>query len=160
MSSIHIKLLCTKALAIFSFNNLEQEANISYIGLFSFSLFKEYLNLSSEAEKCEGAYQIILLSQLIYNQEHTKLIALGIRILISYIEKESTDIAIKSLVLEIFAGLSKLKNGVAEALLAINLHDILCDTYLIRDKNLEGYISIILANLCNYPDGRRKLLTK
>lgn len=53
-------------------NNLEQESQIGYIGLLSFNLFKDYLNMNSEEDKCEGAYQIILLSQLIYNQEHTK----------------------------------------------------------------------------------------
>jgi len=58
------------------------------------------------------------------------------------------------------AGLSKLKNGVAEALLAINIFDILCDGSLINDINLEGYIAIILSNLSYYPDGRRKLLKK
>ena len=58
------------------------------------------------------------------------------------------------------AGLSKLKNGVAEALLAINILDILCDSQLINDVNLEGYIAIILANLSYYPNGRRKLLKK
>ena len=88
------------------------------------------------------------------------MIALGIRILITYIEKENSDISMKCLVLEMFAGLSKLKNGVAEALLAINIHDILCDGFLIKDINLEGYIAIILANLSYFPSGRRKLLKK
>lgn len=93
-------------------------------------------------------------------QECTKLIALGIRILISYIEKDKTEFPLKRFVLEIFTGLSKLKNGVAEALLAINIHDILCDGSLIKDVNCEGYIAIILSNLTFYPHGRRLLLKK
>lgn len=68
VSSIHTKLLITKALAMFAFNNLEQETVIGNIGVLNFNLFKDYLNLPNEMEKCEGAYQIILLSSLIYNQ--------------------------------------------------------------------------------------------
>lgn len=76
VTSNNIKLIITKALAIFSMNNLERESQIGYIGLLSFNLFKDYLNMNSEEDKCEGAYQIILLSQLIYNQEHTKVLDL------------------------------------------------------------------------------------
>lgn len=85
--------------------------------------------------------------------------ALGVGILISHIERDS-DFQVKCHVLEMLAGLSKLRNGVAEALLAINVVDILCDGSMINDANLEGYIAIILANLCYYPSGRRKLLKK
>ena len=57
---------------MFAFNNLEQETIIGNIGVLNFNLFKDYLNLPNEIEKCEGAYQIILLSPLIYNQVNLK----------------------------------------------------------------------------------------
>ena len=77
MSSLHIKQIVTKALAVFAFNNLEQEANIAQIGMFSFNLFKDYISMPNEIDRCEGAYQMVLLSQLIYNQEHTKVLLIN-----------------------------------------------------------------------------------
>ena len=53
VSSIHTKLLITKALAMFAFNNLEQETVIGNIGVLNFNLFKDYLNLPNEMEKCQ-----------------------------------------------------------------------------------------------------------
>lgn len=157
----HVKLLVTRALAIFAYNNPEQEKLIKSHGILDCELFEGFIEASqagSDMDRCEAAYQTILLSQLIFNKEPSKLIMRGMRILIGYFEAKGTHINLRCFVVEKLVSLSRLKNGIAQALLDIDFVNILARSLYVKNDCFRGYVSIALSNLSAIPDGKRKLL--
>lgn len=155
-----IKLLITRALAIFAYNNPEQEKLIKTHGILDCGLFDSFIELpgGSDIDRCEAAYQTILLSTLIFDKEPSKLIMRGMRILIGYFESKVTQINLKCFVAEKLVSLSRLKNGIAQALLDIDFVNILSKSLYVKNESFRGYVSIALSNLSAIPDGKRKLL--
>jgi len=152
------RLALTKALAIFAYNSPEQEKAIKSCGILDGQPFDALMRSQNETEVCEAAYQTILLAQLIFNKEPSKLIIGGMRLLIGYFEAKGTHINLRCFVAEKLVSLSRLKNGIAEALLDIDFVHILWRSLSIENAAFRGYVAIALSNLSAIPDGKRKLL--
>ena len=84
---------------------------IKACGLLEFDMFEEFLHSQNDFDRCEAAYQSILLSSLIFNMEPSRLIMRGIRILIGYFEAKSTVVNLRCFVAEKFVSLTRLRNG-------------------------------------------------
>jgi hypothetical protein len=104
--------LARYALSLFAFGNLTQQRLMANFELFVWSTFESNLKLNaSEIDRCECAFQVIVLAPLIHDIGHANAIAYGIQTLIDLLSSDYSTVSVKILAAEKLSILAKLKNG-------------------------------------------------
>lgn len=106
-----IQLLATNALALFAFNNIQQIREMANISGITYSYFNEFIKSKDDYEKCEAAFQLIVLSELIIDEDQAVCSKNGIDALVELMRNKLCTFKIKTIVADKLAALAKLKNG-------------------------------------------------
>lgn len=109
--SSSIQLLALSALALFGYNNLPQQRLMANVGAIPISTFEPFLMSKDDFEKCEAAFQITVLSNIILDEQPATSSAEGIKILMDVLNSNVSSTKSKILAAEKLSILGRLKNG-------------------------------------------------
>ncbi|CAF1252204.1 unnamed protein product [Adineta steineri] len=162
-----VQLKASNALATFIYNNSHIQSHLSKHYQLSFDYFEKFLQTNDDYIRCTAAFQIVVLSNLIFEQKRSVNIAIGCGILIDLLRLSEID-KIKSLAAECLARLAHMKSGseihkhtgVPQSLIAVDAIDYLCNLFSSPNDITIGNASVALGFLTYIPEGRRKLLNR
>ena len=107
-----IQITALNALAIFAFSNIPQQRKMVQYGTLQYSMLDSFIQSKDDTVKCEAAFHLIVLSNLIIDKQQAISSARGIQILIDLLASSVTNVKAKIMVAEKIALLGKLKNGI------------------------------------------------
>lgn len=150
------------ALACFAFNNRHQQVQISRYRALRYRLFQEMLATSQGTLiQCNAAFQSIVLSKIMEDEEAAICAANGIRVIVEILEKATADdVIVETFVCECICRLSRFSDGgVPEAMIAIDVIQHLANLIeRSQDEHVRGTASIALGYLSMRHTGQQNLL--
>ena len=112
-----IRLGACQALATFSLHNSPLQLRISELGGLRYDVFAPFLNAAGWNERCQAAFQIILLSRVISDADQVALTAAGVLILVQALEIKGDYVLLTS-ACNLIGTLSHARPGVTDAFLS------------------------------------------
>ncbi|XP_050397843.2 ankyrin and armadillo repeat-containing protein [Patella vulgata] len=152
-----VRLLAGSALATFAYNNISQQKEISEQGGVRFNCFVPFLRSTDEFYRCNAAFQVVILSLIIPDEEQATSSAVGIKLLVELLQESKSD-HILALAADCIARLAHTRAGVPAAIIAIKGVDYLFDLLDSASVLVEGCASIALSYLSYNHTGERRLL--
>lgn len=154
-----VRLLAGSALAAFAYNNISQQKEIAEQGGVRFNCFIPFLQSSDEYYRCNAAFQVVVLSRIIPDEEQALSSATGIKLLVDLLQDSQSD-QILALAADCIARLAHTRAGVPAAIIAINAIDFLSKLLLHPAEQVRGCAAIALGYLSYTHAGERQLLNK
>ncbi|KAH3714686.1 ankyrin and armadillo repeat-containing protein-like [Dreissena polymorpha] len=154
-----VRLLAGSALAAFAYNNISQQKEIAEQGGVRFSCFVPFLQSSDEYYRCNAAFQVVVLSRIIPDEEQALSSATGIKLLVDLLQDSQSD-QILALAADCIARLAHTRAGVPSAIIAIKAIDYLTKLLLSEAEQVRGCAAIALGYLSHNHAAERQLLNK
>ncbi|XP_045192048.2 ankyrin and armadillo repeat-containing protein-like [Mercenaria mercenaria] len=154
-----VRLLAGSALAAFAYNNINQQKEIAEQGGVRFNCFIPFLQSSDEFYRCNAAFQVVVLSKIIPDEEQALSSATGIKLLVDLLQDSQSD-QILALASDCIARLAHTRAGVPSAIIAINAVEFLTKLLLHPAEQVRGCAAIALGYLSYTHAAERQLLNK
>ncbi|KAK7114038.1 hypothetical protein V1264_000165 [Littorina saxatilis] len=154
-----VRLLAGSALATFAYNNIYQQQEIADQGGVRFNCFVPFLRSDSELYRCHAAYQVVVLSRIIPDEEQAKSSAFGIKLLVDILDQSMND-NVRSLAAGFVSCLAHTRAGVPSAIVAVRAVEYLSRMLLSKSEQVRGNAAIALGYLSYNHSGERHLLHK
>ncbi|XP_060580052.1 ankyrin and armadillo repeat-containing protein-like [Ruditapes philippinarum] len=154
-----VRLLAGSALAAFAYNNISQQKEIAEQGGVRFNCFIPFLQSSDEFYRCNAAFQVVVLSKIIPDEEQALSSATGIKLLVDLLQDSQSD-QILALASDCIARLAHTRAGVPAAIIAINAIEFLTKLLLHQAEQVRGCAAIALGYLSYTHTAERQLLNK
>ncbi|XP_052818748.1 ankyrin and armadillo repeat-containing protein-like [Mya arenaria] len=154
-----VRLLAGSALAAFAYNNINQQKEIAEQGGVRFNCFVPFLQSSDEFYRCNAAFQVVILSRIIPDEEQALSSATGIKLLVDLLQDSQSE-QILALASDCIARLAHTRAGVPSAIIAINAINFLTHLLLSNAEQVRGCAAIALGYLSHNHSAARQLLNK
>ncbi|XP_013419847.1 ankyrin and armadillo repeat-containing protein-like [Lingula anatina] len=154
-----VRLLAGAALAAFAFNSVTQQREIAEQGGVRFNCFEPFLVSVDEFFRCNAAFQVVVLSRIIPDEEQAVSSAKGIKLLVDLIQESQSE-TIQSLAADCLARLAHTRAGVPAAIVSIHAVDLLCNLMLVDAELVQGCAAVALGYLSHNHDAERQLLNR
>lgn len=154
-----LRSIAGSSLATFAFNNATNQKAIVKDGGVRFSCFLPLLRSSNEFYRCNAAFQIVVLADILPDVEPAISSAAGIRLIVDLLEKTKNDF-IRSLSADCVARLSHTRAGIPAAFISIDAVNYLTDMLMSPVDHVKRNAVIALGYLSYYYEAKRKILIK
>lgn len=154
-----VRLLSGAALAAFAYNNINQQKRIADQGGVRFNCFVPFLQSNDEYYRCNAAFQVVVLSKIIPDEEQALSSAAGIKLLVDLLQ-DSTFNDTLALATDCVARLGHTRAGVPAAMVSIHAVEHLCNLLLHRAEQVRGNAAIALGYLSYNHSAERQLLNR
>ncbi|XP_033754568.1 ankyrin and armadillo repeat-containing protein-like [Pecten maximus] len=154
-----VRLLAGSALAAFAYNNINQQKRIADQGGVRFNCFVPFLQSDDEFFRCNAAFQVVVLSKIIPDEEQALSSAAGIKLLIDLLQ-DSTSNETLALATDCVARLGHTRAGVPSAMVSIHAVEHLCSLLQHKAEQVRGNAAIALGYLSYNHSAERQLLNR
>ena len=112
-----VHLLAGAALAVFAYNNVANQRNIAMSGGVRYNAFLSFLESKNEEQSTYAAFQIVVLSRIIPDEDQSLTSATGIKLLVSHLNSNNEDI--QTAAANFIGGLAHTRAGIPGAIISI-----------------------------------------
>ncbi|XP_030060321.1 ankyrin and armadillo repeat-containing protein isoform X2 [Microcaecilia unicolor] len=158
-SQEEVRLLAGATLATFAFNNVNQQLEIVESGGVRWQNFLPFLQSGKEIHKVHAAFQSVVLSRIILDNDPSDTCATGLRILVDTLEQATSD-GILAVAADSVARLAHTRAGIAAALVSIDIVNVLCHLLSSASREVQGCAAIALSYLSFNHLAERQLLKR
>ncbi|XP_031564249.1 ankyrin and armadillo repeat-containing protein-like [Actinia tenebrosa] len=151
-----VALLSGAALALFAYNNVANQKAIAVSGGVRYHSFLPFLESKDLRQVAHAAFQIIILSRIIPDEDQSLTCATGVKLLVSLLECQSEDI--QTLAANFLGGLSHTRAGVPAAIISIGTIDLLAKLLMSPFETVQASAAVTLGFLSYDKVGERQLL--
>ncbi|PIK63006.1 putative ankyrin and armadillo repeat-containing protein isoform X2 [Apostichopus japonicus] len=141
-----VRLLAGGALAAFSYNNLGQQQEIEESGGVRHHCFVPFLESSDEFYRSNAAFQVVVLSRIIPDEDQASSSAEGIKLLVDLLHQSKNDL-ILALTADCLARICHTRAGIPAAVISVGGIDLLCNLMLVENEQVSGAAAIALGYL-------------
>ncbi|KAM4697814.1 ankyrin and armadillo repeat-containing protein [Rhinophrynus dorsalis] len=144
------------ALALFAYNNTEQQLYILENGGITFEIYEPFLHSDMETDRAKAAFQIVVLSKVIVDMDQVSLSARGVSILTDLLESKNSSTLV--LAGELLATLAHSRAGIPEAITTLGTVKCLCNHLYSEDEEVRNACANALGYLTFHRTAYRHLL--
>nr|CAB3221648.1 ankyrin and armadillo repeat-containing protein-like [Phallusia mammillata] len=145
-SNDKVKILAGNALAMFSFNSVPQQKEIAECGGVRWNNFSPFLKSDDVIAAINAAFQVVVLSRIIPDEEPAFSSAEGIKTIVDRLSGSKDD-DVRALASDCIARLAHTRAGVPSAMVSINVVEELCKLLQLPNDQVRGSASIALGYL-------------
>ncbi|XP_063294854.1 ankyrin and armadillo repeat-containing protein-like [Pelobates fuscus] len=154
-----VRLLAGEALATFAFNSSSQQKAITHCGGVQWCNFAPFLESANASYRAHAAFQLVVLAKIIPDKDPSYSSATGIQTLVGVLESSGSNNTI-ALAADCVARLSHSRTGVSEAMVSIDVVNLLCQLLSSASDQVQGSAAIALNFLSFNHVGERQLLKR
>ncbi|KYO32635.1 ankyrin and armadillo repeat-containing protein isoform X1 [Alligator mississippiensis] len=158
-SEEEIRLLTAGALATFAFNNVSEQRAIIQAGGVRWHHFQPFLQSSKEIHRIQAAFQSIVLSRIIPDNEPANITAIGIRTIVDTLERSQAHHTL-ALAADCVARLAHTRAGIAAALVSIDAVGVLFQLLSSSVDLVQSCAAVALGYLSFNHVAERQLLKR
>ncbi|TSW62336.1 Ankyrin and armadillo repeat-containing protein [Bagarius yarrelli] len=165
-----IRLEAGHALALFAYNNPNQQLAIKKAGRVPVQSFHPFLNSDDETERAKAAFQTVVLAKVISGSDQVTLTARGVTVLVRLLQSDTNTTVI--IAAEFLASLVHTRAGIPDAVVTLGAMEHLCAHLYSKDQEVQtacagalGYLSfnrfahrLLLVECRKHPDTYRTLI--
>lgn len=152
-----VALLAGAALALFAYNNVSNQKAIAVAGGVRFYSFLPFLESKDPRQVAHAAFQIVILSRIIPDEDQSLTCARGIKLLVSLLEETQTE-DIQALTANFLGGLAHTRAGIPGAIISIGTISLLAKLLMSPYETVQVSAAITLGFLSYDKVGERQLL--
>ena len=151
-----VQLLAGAALAIFAYNNVANQRNIAMSGGVRYHAFLPFLESKNQKQVTYSAFQVVVLSRIIPDEDQSLTSATGIKLLISQLDSTSEDI--QAAAANFIGGLAHTRAGIPGAIISIGTIPLLGKLLTSQFETVQAAAAVALGYLSYDSIGERQLL--
>ncbi|CAD5114678.1 DgyrCDS3724 [Dimorphilus gyrociliatus] len=158
-----IRLRAGFALSLFAFNNTTQQYAVKEAGGLEYSFFRSFLKSEDDLEKCNSAFQMVVLSRVVNDRDQVSLTAEGISMLVEVLKSKNDSTVSEAA--SLIASVAHTRTGIPDALVTVGVMDVLIskinresDDYS-RNEHLRFMCATALGYMTFHRPAMRILLT-
>ena len=151
-----VHLLAGAALAVFAYNNVANQRNIAMSGGVRYHAFVPFLESKNEKQATYAAFQVVVLSRIIPDEDQSLTSATGIKLLVSHLDSTSEDI--QAAAANFIGGLAHTRAGIPGAIISIGTIPLLGKLLTSQYETVQAAASVALGYLSYDSIGERQLL--
>ena len=151
-----VQLLAGAALAVFAYNNVENQETVAARGGVHYNSFFPFLESKDKRQVAHAAFQVVILSRIIPYEDQSAVSAQGIKLLVALLESDTEDI--QALTANFIGGLAHTRAGIPQAIISIGTVTILCKLLMSPFETVQAAAAIALGYLSYDSVGERELL--
>jgi ankyrin repeat protein len=151
-----VSLLAGASLAVFAYNNVANQKAIAVSGGVRYHSFLQFLESKDYRQVAHAAFQIIILSRILPDEDQSLTCATGVKLLVSLLESQSEDI--QSLAANFLGGLAHTRAGVPAAIISIGTINLLAKLLMSPFETVQASAAVTLGFLSYDKVGERQLL--
>ncbi|XP_066541904.1 ankyrin and armadillo repeat-containing protein isoform X2 [Hoplias malabaricus] len=140
-----IRLEAGHALALFAYNNRNQQKAILKMGGVPLQTYEDFLNSDDEIEKAKAAFQIVVLAKVIAGSDKVALTARGITVLVSLLQSEELSTVV--ITAQLLASLAHTRAGVPDAIVTMGAIDHLTAHLYSKEEEVQRACASALGYL-------------
>ena len=153
---LEVHLLAGAALAVFAYNNVTNQRNIAMSGGVRYNAFLPFLESKSEKQSTYAAFQVVVLSRIIPDEDQSLTSATGIKLLVSHLNSINEDI--QTAAANFIGGLAHTRAGIPGAIISIGTISLLGKLLMSQYETVQAAASVALGYLSYDSIGERQLL--
>lgn len=151
-----VQLLAGAALGTFAYNSVANQRNIAVAGGVRYHCFVPYLESKDERRVVHAAFQIVVLSRIIPDEDQSLSSATGIKVLVKMLSSESESI--QALTANFLGALAHTRAGIPAAIISIGTIPILARMLISPFETVQASAAVALAYLSHNSVGQRQIL--
>lgn len=151
-----VHLLAGAALAVFAYNNVANQRNIAMSGGVRYHAFVPFLESKNEKQSIYAAFQVVVLSRIIPDEDQSLTSATGIKLLISHLDSTSEDV--QAAAANFIGGLAHTRAGIPGAIISIGTIPLLGKLLTSQYETVQAAAAVALGYLSYDSMGERQLL--
>ena len=151
-----VHLLAGAALAVFAYNNVSNQRNIAMSGGVRYHAFRPFLESKNEKQVTYTAFQAVVLSRIIPDEDQSLTSATGIKLLIAQLESTSEDI--QAAAANFIGGLAHTRAGIPGAFISVGTIPLLGKLLTSKYETVQAAAAVALGYLSYDSIGERQLL--
>lgn len=151
-----VKLTAGAALALFAFNNMQNQKAIAVPGELHYSMFQTFLESNNDTNLAKVAFQVVVLSRILPDEDQATTSAIGIKLLVRLLEKDDEEI--QAMCSNFIAGLAHTRPGIPSAFVSIGTIQILARLLMSPSERVRAHSAIALGYLSLDKSGQKQLL--
>lgn len=151
-----VRLTAGAALALFAFNNTQNQKSMAVPGALHYSMFQSFFESDDDLSLAKVAFQVVVLSRVFPDEDQATTSATGIKLLVNLLEKGNEEI--QALCSNFIAGLSHTRPGIPAAFVSIGTIHILARLLMSPSEKVRSCSAVALGYLSLDKSGQRQLL--
>lgn len=151
-----VHLLAGAALAVFAYNNVANQRNIAMSGGVRYDAFVPFLESKNEKQAIYAAFQVVVLSRIIPDEDQSLTSATGIKLLVSHLDSTSEDI--QAAAANFIGGLAHTRAGIPGAIISIGTIPLMGKLLTSQYETVQAAAAVALGYLSYDSIGERQLL--
>ena len=151
-----VQILAGAALAAFAYNNVSNQRSIAMDGGIRYHSFLPFLESKNESHVTHAAFQVVVLSRIIPDEDQSLTSATGIKLLVSLLRSLSEDIQMAAA--NFIGGLSHTRAGIPGAIISIGTIPLLGKLLTSQYETAQAAAAVALGYLSYNSVGERQLL--
>ena len=151
-----VHLLAGAALAVFAYNNVANQRNIAMSGGVRYHEFVPFLESKNEKQAIYAAFQVVVLSRIIPDEDQSLTSATGIKLLVSHLDSTSEDI--QAAAANFIGGLAHTRAGIPGAIISIGTIPLMGKLLTSQYETVQAAAAVALGYLSYDSIGERQLL--
>ena len=152
-----VHLLAGAALAVFAYNNVANQRNIAMSGGVRYHAFVPFLESKNEKQAAYAAFQVVILSRIIPDEDQSLTSATGIKLLVSLLNSTTEDI--QAAAANFIGGLAHTRAGIPGAIISIGTIPLLGKLLSSQYETVQAAAAVALGYLSSDSIGERQLLS-
>lgn len=152
-----VHLLAGAALSVFAYNNVANQRNIAVSGGVRYHSFVPFLEQKNERLATYTAFQVVVLSRIIPDEDQSLTSATGIKMLVSLLDSTTEDIQCAAT--NFIGGLAHSRAGIPGAIISIGTIPILGKLLTSQYETVQAAAAVALGYLSYDSIGERQLLS-
>lgn len=152
-----VHLLAGAALAVFAYNNVANQRNIAMSGGVRYHAFVPFLESKNERQATYAAFQVVVLSRIIPDEDQSLTSATGIKLLVSFLDSTTEDIQADAA--NFIGGLAHTRAGIPGAIISIGTIPLLGKLLTSQYETVQAAAAVALGYLSYDSIGERQLLS-
>uniref|UniRef100_A0A8C5PLJ5 Ankyrin and armadillo repeat-containing protein n=1 Tax=Leptobrachium leishanense TaxID=445787 RepID=A0A8C5PLJ5_9ANUR len=157
-SNEEVRLLAGEALASFAFNSSSQQKELTRCGGVHWGDFAHFLDSDNPCYRAQAAFQIVVLARVILDKDPSYTSATGIQILVGLLDDSHSNNTV-ALATDCVARLAHTRAGLPEAMVSIDVVNLLCHLLSSPSDRVHGSAAIAL-NLLSFNHAAERQLLK
>ena len=150
-------LLAGATLAVFAYNNVANQRNIAMSGGVRYHAFVPFLESKNEKQATYAAFQVVVLSRIIPDEDQSLTSATGIKLLVSLLDSTTEDI--QAATANFIGGLAYTRAGIPGAIISIGTIPLLGKLLTSQYETVQAAAAVTLGYLGSDRIGERQLLS-
>ncbi|XP_032818580.2 ankyrin and armadillo repeat-containing protein [Petromyzon marinus] len=151
-----VRLRAGYALAVFAYNNREQQATLAQAGRIAVSDLLPFLESENEHEQAQAAFQMVVLSGVFRDGEQVPLTAQGLSVLVGLLSSSNLDSIV--LASELLASLAHTRAGLPIAMVTLGAMEMLTEHLFSSADTVREAAAVALGYLSFNREAHRMLL--